>query len=124
MSPQFGEMCLDPPASSDRDALALIGGDTGDRGVVRTRKGNIIAKGERVIDVQEIDPRVRHTAIFQLFEYINEVSSLQLIADQDARLLRLQLEAKHGNRCYWTYLKRGPDIWRIRLRCGHRGGRP
>ena len=37
-------------------------------------------KGERVIDVREIEPRVRHTVIFQLFEHLDKTSCLQLIA--------------------------------------------
>jgi uncharacterized protein (DUF2249 family) len=73
-------------------------------------------KGERTIDVREISPRIRHTLILQLFEHLDDASSLQLIADHDPRPLRLQLEAKHGNRCRWAYLEQGPDVWRVRLR--------
>lgn len=81
-------------------------------------------KDERVIDVREIEPRVRHTVIFQLFEHLDKTNCLQLIADHDPRALRLQLEAKHGNRCRWTYLGRGPDVWRIRLEHSAQGTRP
>jgi uncharacterized protein (DUF2249 family) len=73
---------------------------------------------ERVIDVREINPRIRHTLIIQLFEHLDNVSSLQLLADHDPRPLRLQLEAKHGERCRWTYLEQGPDLWRVRLQRG------
>lgn len=79
------------------------------------------AAGERVIDVREINPRVRHTVIFQLFEHLDETGSLQLVTDHDPRPLRLQLESKHGTRCQWTYLEEGPDVWRVRLR--HHGRR-
>lgn len=73
-------------------------------------------KGERVIDVREISPRVRHTVIFQLFEHLDGMNSLQLISDHDPTPLRLQLEAKHSDGCRWTYLEQGPDLWRVRLR--------
>lgn len=73
---------------------------------------------ERVIDVREIEPRVRHTLIFQLFENLPAAGSLQLVADHDPRPLRLQLEAKHGGLCRWSYLEQGPDRWRVRLRRG------
>lgn len=73
-------------------------------------------RDERVIDVREISPRLRHTVIFQLFEHLGETSSLQLIADHDPQPLRLQLGAMHGERCQWTCLEQGPDIWRVRLR--------
>ena len=76
---------------------------------------------ERFIDVREINPRVRHTVIFQLFERLDGTSSLQLITDHDPRPLRLQLEAKHGSHCGWLYLEQGPDVWRVRL---HRRDRP
>jgi uncharacterized protein (DUF2249 family) len=72
-------------------------------------------KGERVIDVREVNPRIRHTVIIQLFEKLDDLSALQIIADHDPRLLRFQLEAKHGNCCQWTYLEQGPDLWRVRL---------
>lgn len=75
-------------------------------------------KSERVIDVSEISPRIRHTVIIQLFEHLDDRGALQLIADHDPRPLRLQLEAKHGNRCQWTYLEQGPDLWRVRLQHG------
>jgi uncharacterized protein (DUF2249 family) len=83
-----------------------------------------VIKGERVIDVREISPRIRHTVIFQLFEHLDDVSSLQLIADHDPRSLRLQLEAKHGERCRWTYLEQGPGLWRVRLRYGRQQTEP
>ena len=70
---------------------------------------------ERVIDVREINPRLRHTVIFQLFDELDATSALQLVADHDPRPLRFQLEARHGNRCRWTYLEQGPDVWRVRL---------
>ena len=70
---------------------------------------------EQVVDVRDIIPRLRHTVIFQLFENLDDSRSLQLIADHDPKPRRFQLEAKHGNRCRWTYLEEGPDRWRVRL---------
>ena len=78
---------------------------------------------ERVLDVREIEPRIRHTLIFQLFEHLDNSSCLQLVADHDPRPLRFQLEAKHGDRCCWAYLEQGPDVWRIRLRRRSLGSR-
>jgi uncharacterized protein (DUF2249 family) len=78
---------------------------------------------ERIFDVRTIEPRVRHTLIFQLFEHLDESGSLQLVADHDPRSLRFQLEAEHGDRCDWTYLEQGPDVWRIHLRHRSPGSR-
>ncbi len=47
------------------------------------------------------------------------MSSLQLIADHDSKPLSLQLEAKYGYRCRFTYLEQGPDLWRVRLYYDH-----
>lgn len=74
------------------------------------------ANSERVIKVAEIDPRVRHTIIMQLFANLDAKSSLQLVSDHDPRPLRFQLESLHGSRCDWNYLEQGPDVWRVRLR--------
>ncbi len=73
---------------------------------------------ERVVDVREISPSIRHTVIVQLFEHLDNANSLQLIVDHDPRRLRLQLEDKHGERVQWTYLEQGPDRWRVRLGFG------
>jgi uncharacterized protein (DUF2249 family) len=77
---------------------------------------------ERVIKVAEIDPRVRHTIIMQLFANLDAENSLQLVSDHDPRPLRFQLESLHGSRCDWHYLEQGPDVWRVRLRYVVRSG--
>jgi len=71
---------------------------------------------ERVIRVEDIDPQHRHTILFRLFEHLAPDDSLQIVVDHDPRPLRLQLEARHGARCDWSYLEKGPDVWRVRLR--------
>jgi uncharacterized protein (DUF2249 family) len=74
-----------------------------------------VVTSERVVHVRDIDPRHRHTVIFQLIEHLNMDSSLQLVVDHNPKALCFQLEAKHGQRYRWTYLEQGPDIWRVRL---------
>lgn len=71
---------------------------------------------ERVIRVEDIDPQHRHAILFRLFEHLAPDDSLQIVVDHDPRPLRLQLEARHGARCDWSYLEKGPDVWRVRLR--------
>jgi len=69
---------------------------------------------ERVVDVREISPSVRHTVITQLVTHLAAGETLQLIVDHDPRRLKLQLEVRDGGIC-WEYLEKGPDIWRVRL---------
>ncbi len=71
---------------------------------------------ERIIDVRELNPRVRHTVILQLFDHLDGGGSLQLVADHPPEPLRRQFDARIGCGCAWTYLEQGPDIWRVRLR--------
>jgi uncharacterized protein (DUF2249 family) len=73
------------------------------------------SRSERVINVADIDPRHRHAILFRLFEHLAPDDSLQILVDHDPRRLRLELEARHGSRCAWSYLEEGPDVWRVRL---------
>lgn len=70
---------------------------------------------ERAINVKDIDPRHRHTIIFQLFDHLEPDSTLQLVVGHDPRPLRFQFGAAHGSRGTWTYLEEDPDVWRVRL---------
>lgn len=74
-----------------------------------------LAPSERVLHMEEIDQRVRHTVVLQLFAHLDPDSALQLVVDHDPKPLRYQLEARHGDRCRWIYLEEGPDTWRVRL---------
>jgi uncharacterized protein (DUF2249 family) len=71
---------------------------------------------ERVIRVEDIDPRHRHTVIRQLFEHLPQGGSLQLVVDHDPKHLRFLLEAPCSSCCEWTCIEKGPPIWRVRLR--------
>lgn len=69
----------------------------------------------RVLDLREIASRVRHTIVIQLFEHLGPGSALELKVDHNPMPLRRQFEVRYGSRCRWTYLERGPDLWRVRL---------
>lgn len=70
---------------------------------------------ERVVDVREISPSVRHTVITQLLTHLAAGETLQLVVDHDPRRLKLQLEAGRGGGIGWAHLEKGPEIWRVRL---------
>jgi uncharacterized protein (DUF2249 family) len=71
---------------------------------------------ERVIDVAEIEPRLRHGIIVQLFKHLEPGQSLQIVVDHDPQRLRFNLDFSFGALCEWQYLEQGPDVWRVRLR--------
>ncbi len=70
---------------------------------------------DQVIDVRVIPPSHRHPVIFRLFNRLEIGKGFQIVADHDPRPLRYQFDARYGSRCRWTYLERGPDVWRVRL---------
>lgn len=74
-----------------------------------------ISTKERIVDVREISPSVRHTVITQLFTHLRARETLQLVVDHDPRRLRLQLEAGCDGGICWVYLEEGPEVWRVRL---------
>lgn len=77
--------------------------------------GNGAIQNERIVDVREIAPRIRHTVIHQLFGNLQAEQGLQLIVDHDPRRLKRQLEAGFGAHVGWDYLESGPDVWRVRI---------
>lgn len=72
-------------------------------------------KPERIVDAREISPRVRHTIMFQLFEALAPGRGFQIVSDHDPRMLRNQFALRYAERADWTYIERGPDIWRVRI---------
>ena len=77
--------------------------------------GEAPATSERIIDVRDIAPRLRHQIIHQLVEHLAPDAALQLIADHPPKPLRYQFELWFGDRCKWLYLEEGPDLWRVRI---------
>lgn len=67
------------------------------------------------IDVRTLAPEQRHARIFQLLDGLMPGNALVLINDHDPQLLYYQLEAEYPNQFSWTYLDRGPDLWRVKI---------
>lgn len=70
---------------------------------------------ERIVDVREIAPRVRHDVIFQLFENLPPGASLQIVNDHEPKRLNYQFEDRLAGQFLWSYLEQGPDLWRVRI---------
>lgn len=67
------------------------------------------------IDVRSLIPAQRHAKIFQLVGELAPGGSFVLINDHDPKPLYYQLEAEHPNRFSWTYLEKGPAVWRVEI---------
>ena len=70
---------------------------------------------ERVVDVREISPSVRHEVITQLFRNLTPGAGLVIVNDHDPKRLRFDFQARFGDVFTWTYLEEGPDLWRVRI---------
>jgi uncharacterized protein (DUF2249 family) len=72
------------------------------------------------IDVTEIDFRdlnsaQRHTRVFQIVGDLRAGESFVLVNNHDPRPLYDQLQAEHPDAFSWTYLVRGPSVWKVEI---------
>jgi len=75
--------------------------------------GEAAAGGE--IDVRSLIPAKRHERIFQLVDQLAPGGSFVLVNDHDPKPLYYQLEAEHPKQFSWTYLEKGPQVWRVEI---------
>jgi uncharacterized protein (DUF2249 family) len=67
------------------------------------------------IDVRSLVPAKRHEKIFQLVDKLTPGASFVLVNDHDPKPLYYQLEAEYPKQFSWTYLERGPAVWRVEI---------
>lgn len=73
-------------------------------------------ESEPVIDVREIPGPQRHPFIFQTFDRLAVGESLNLVNDHDPIPLHYQFDDQRPGQAEWSYIVRGPEIFRIRIR--------
>lgn len=66
-------------------------------------------------DVRSLVPMQRHQKIFQLVDELAPGGKFVLVNDHDPKPLYYQLEAEHPQQFSWTYLERGPEVWRVEI---------
>lgn len=67
------------------------------------------------VDVRSLIPVKRHEKIFQLVGELTPGGSFVLVNDHDPKPLYYQLEAEHPKQFSWTYLEKGPTVWRVEI---------
>lgn len=67
------------------------------------------------VDVRMLVPGHCHQKIFQLVDNLQPGKAFVLVNDHDPKPLYYQLEAEYPGQFSWTYLERGPDIWRVEI---------
>ena len=74
-----------------------------------------IASNPNVVDVRTLVPAQRHQKIFQLVNELVPGASFVLVNDHDPKPLYYQLEAEYPKQFSWTYIERGPVVWRVEI---------
>ena len=70
---------------------------------------------ESKLDVRELEPRDRHTAIFTTWEELGAGEAFELVNDHDPVPLFYQLQATRPGEFTWDAVEEGPEVWRIRI---------
>ncbi len=73
------------------------------------------ATDARIVDVRTLVPMQRHATIFRLVGELKAGESFILVNDHDPKPLYYQLEAEHPGEFSWTYVERGPEVWRVEI---------
>lgn len=68
-----------------------------------------------VIDVRELPPAQRHQKISRLVNVLAPGRSFILVNDHDPKPIYYQLQAEYRKQFSWTYVDRGPSVWRVEI---------
>jgi len=70
---------------------------------------------ENILNVTEIEPKLKHPTIFARFDELTSGESLMLHNDHDPKLLYYELSAERGDIFTWEYLEKGPELWKVKI---------
>lgn len=70
---------------------------------------------ETIINVPEIEPRLKHLTIFKTFDSLMPGDSFIIHNNHDPRPVYFQMKEMHGDIFTWEYLEQGPQWWDIRV---------
>lgn len=68
-----------------------------------------------VLNVSVIEPRFKHSTIFEKFDSKVPGDALIIHNDHDPKPLYYQLLAERGQTFTWEYLENGPEIWKVKI---------
>lgn len=67
------------------------------------------------VDARLIPPTVRHGAILGALSVVQPGDSLIVAAPHDPFPLLAQIDEREGDNVRYSYVQRGPDVWRVLL---------
>jgi regulator of cell morphogenesis and NO signaling len=65
--------------------------------------------------IPEIEPRLKHPAVFRHFDALQNGEGFLLINDHDPIPLFYELKAERGNVFEWKKVENGPDVWKVEI---------
>ena len=67
------------------------------------------------VDTRPMTPQNRRSLVFAAFNELGVDGTLELVNDHDPITLRSQFELEKPSLFSWTYLEKGPEVWRVTL---------
>jgi uncharacterized protein (DUF2249 family) len=74
------------------------------------------------LDVRTIQPRDRHTMIFDTFDNLSPGESFELVNDHAPTPLHYQFLHERPDSFEWDAVEEGPETWRVRITRKANGG--
>lgn len=68
-----------------------------------------------ILDVTQLEPRIKHSTIFSRFDGLSKGEELIIENDHDPKPLYYQLLAERGPVFGWDYLEAGPQVWKVSI---------
>jgi uncharacterized protein (DUF2249 family) len=78
----------------------------------------VMSNREILMDVRPLEPRKRHTLIFQTWAAMADGEVMILVNDHDPRPLYYQFSCEHTGSFHWQYQEEGPEVWKARITKG------
>lgn len=70
--------------------------------------GLLTEDGERLVELREIEPRVRHTVVMQMFGLLGPGEGFRIVSDHDPKRLFFDFQIQFDRGFEWVYLEEGP----------------
>jgi len=68
-----------------------------------------------VLDVTVIEPRFKHSTIYEHFDALQAGEAFIIHNDHDPKPLYYALLNDKGDTFSWEYLQQGPEIWEVKI---------
>lgn len=76
------------------------------------------------LDVTQIEPKFKHSTIFQRFDALVGGESFVIHNDHDPKPLYYQMVAERGQTFDWEYIMEGPQFWEVKISKLNTGEKP